>query len=303
MHGRTMTSLMLLAAVLAACATPGADPTTEPASLTPTATASPTPEPTGSPTPTPSPSPSPSPGGRVELGYGARLEIGATANVREAPSASARVLGEVRQGSTVGITYDSHDEAGAGPIFGPIVADGYTWYPVALDEPLSTVTTPWLAIEAAGAIVVQPECPEPATNPTVDDIGRLGGQERPVCFGDRELKLTGRMPLSGLGGMVLGTWEPMWLAWPVNDGTPLAGTDLNNPRFAVYFAEGVQAPDLPPGSTEVYHEVRLVGHFDDPASATCLVQAPEATEPEPADQVELYCRTHFVVTEIELVDS
>ena len=110
------------------------------------------------------------------------------------------------------------------------------------------------------------------------------------------------MPLSGLGGFAAGTWEPGWLAYPVNGGTPLSDTDTGA-TFGAFFAVGVEAPELPPGATEPSHKVRLVGHFDDPASATCVVKAPAATEPEPMAEVELYCRTHFVVTEIELVDS
>lgn len=304
MHVRSTIALLLLGAMLAACATPAAAPTTQPSPENPTTT-SPTatvPEPTGSSSTTPSSSPSDGAAQKVEFGYGARLEIGATANVREAPSTSAEVLGEAQEGSSVQITYASVGEASAGPIFGPVAADGYTWYPVALEEPLPVNTTPWLAIEAAAATLAQPDCPDDEPS-TLADVAVLAPQERVACFGDDEIELTGMMPLSGLGGMAFGTWEPMWLAYPVNDGHPLH--DIDQPRLdmGVRFSPGIEPPELPSGATDPRQEVRLVGHFDDPASATCVVQAPTATEPEPMTDVELYCRTQFVVTEIELVDS
>jgi len=43
------------------------------------------------------------------------------------------------------------------------------------------------------------------------------------------------------------------------------------------------------------------GHFDDPASATCVIHAGEPMVEQPAESVHLFCRERFVVTNLELV--
>jgi hypothetical protein len=252
----------------------------------------------GSPSPEPSTA---SPEVEVELGYGARLTIGSSAELRNGPSSAADVIGSVQPGERVVITYAAPSPDGAGRIFGPVSVDGATWYPV---DPESQLTPPyltsgWLAIEEASASVKPADClPGPAS---VASLAALAPQERLICYGAASMELDGDMALSGLGGMVFGTWEP-WLAWPVNGGTPISSSDEMGKSIGVYFAPGVEAPELPAGETDPFQPVHVVGHFDDAASPTCRVQAPMAASAEVGGDVELYCRTHFVVTEIALVD-
>jgi len=47
--------------------------------------------------------------------------------------------------------------------------------------------------------------------------------------------------------------------------------------------------------------VRITGHLDDPAAATCVIHAGEPMVEQPAESVRLFCRERFVVTNVELV--
>jgi hypothetical protein len=51
---------------------------------------------------------------------------------------------------------------------------------------------------------------------------------------------------------------------------------------------------VPPVGTAV----SVIGHFDDPAAATCMIKDAPGTEPMPPEQVVLSCRTFFVVTDV-----
>jgi hypothetical protein len=182
-------------------------------------------------------------------------------------------------------------------MFGPIEADGLTWYPIAAPKPDSW--TGWIAVEEADATVAQPDCPD-GEAPTVSEIAALAPQERLVCFGDRPLALQGPVGLSCLGGMAFGTWEPMWLAWPF---TTFIRGDTTADTLAVRPADGLELPEKPAGSLECDALARVTVHFDDPASAECEIRPPTAEAPEPASEVELYCRTQAVITEIALEDG
>jgi hypothetical protein len=300
MH-RPTRAVVLIVLALAGCSAPDGAPTESASSPTPTESVAAAP-----PSEAPSPSPSPSPSAsaveeptvpEVELGYGARLEIGQPADVREMPGSAATAVASLDAGDEVAVDYAGAGPEGAGPMFGPIEADGLTWYPIAAPKPDSW--TGWLAIEEADATVVQPECPE-ADAPTVSEIVDLSPQERLACFGDRPLSLQGPVGLSCLGGMAFGTWEPMWLAWPF---TTFIRGDTQADTLKVRPAEGLEMPEKPADSTDCDAPARVTVHFDDPASSACEVRAPAAAAPELASEVELYCRTQAVITEIVLGDG
>jgi hypothetical protein len=225
----------------------------------------------------------------VVLGYGARLELGADTAIRDGPSLAFSIVHEVAVGDEVVVTLLPKIES-TDPFFGPVQADGLTWYPVLPPAPLPR--TGWLAIEDALPTVLQPVCPQ-RTSPSPNEMGALTDQERLVCFGDTALQLRGEVPVSGLGGLAGGVWEPDWLAYPL--GTWL--TSDRNQGTPLRFAPGVPFPESRETSTGPSELIELAAHFDDPASTTCQVTIEGATRPEPPDQVELYCRTRLVVTE------
>jgi hypothetical protein len=268
------------------------------------ATADPTPRPSRTDAPSVSPSASPSDAPEIQLGYGAALIVGTAGDLLAPPSTTADSIGRVEAGERVVIGVAAPGPEGTGPVFGPVEADDDIWYPVVPESGLEPPhTIGWIPITRAGATLDDTvECPSSA-DAQLMQIVEMAPQERLACFGDDELELEGWMPLTGLGGMAFGTWEPMWLAYPVNDGTPLFVEPAGGSALGVFFAPDVTPPTMPSGSTDPTVPVRVVGHFDDSASASCVVQAPEADQPEPAAEVERYCRTHFVATEIELIDG
>lgn len=295
---------LLTAIALVACATPGGAPASsasQPSPAESVATEAPS-TPSASPSETESPSPSASASEEpsepeVELGYGARLEIGELVDVRDTPGSAGTAVASLEAGDEVVVDYAASGPEGAGPMFGPVQADGLTWYAIAAPKPDSW--TGWLAIEEADATVAQPDCPD-GDAPTVSEIAALAPQERLVCFGDRALSLQGRVALSCLGGMAFGTWEPMWLTWPF---VTFIDGDSPADNLQVRPAEGLAMPELPANSMDCHAPARVTLHFDDPASAECEIRAPSADASEPASEVELYCRTQAVITEISLEDG
>lgn len=174
---------------------------------------------------------------------------------------------------------------------GPRAADGYEWYQVLPIRPdglherpfgwvaaASRVGEPWLVIEDLS-------CPDSSE---LGGILRLAPEERLACYGGRTIQFRG-----GEGGCAAAdglpvSFEPRWLRSEsgCGFGEPQPGDIWLGLRF-------------PPGVSEEFGlspSVEVIGHFDDPAAATCMGTAnyPEVTAPTKAEAVAL-CRTEFVV--------
>ena len=113
--------------------------------------------------------------------------------------------------------------------FGPVEANGFVWYPVSL---LNMTEMPelgtrrgytgeilWMSVgngTEAWVERVAPRCiegdPDLATLETMFDFELI------ACFGDRQTTVEGVFGCGGCGGMLPGTFEPNWLATPMQYG-------------------------------------------------------------------------------------
>jgi hypothetical protein len=277
----------------------------------PAAVASPIPtasgdQPTLAPSPsvTPEASPEPTPA-HLAPDTIARVTVNEL-NLREGSSSSATSLGHLSAGARVFV------------VEGPEQADGYDWYRVAtVEDPVTapsctadacpTSTFGWAAgIGEAGDAWLAPAeltCP-PA--PKLKAFARLDPFERLACYGDRELTLKGVVwqPCCGYVGAFV--YEPSWLSWP--SGPPvLTSGELHRGGLMLRFdpRDDLQRPDY----ADI---VRVTGHMDDPAAATCTVRVEEsalhddptvAVDPDELAYAPIGCRTEFVVDSIEILGN
>lgn len=179
---------------------------------------------------------------------------------------------------------------------GPVRADGYDWYRVATYDPPDDTPPepgPLLGWVAAGGKDGEPWI-EATTANCETEPGNPNWRPSVValaCIGDREVSVAGT--LAGCAGIVPGDVEPTWLAEGGCELVPDAYVpgDLGSINFGFHLA-----PDGPllPGPDA---SIRIVGHMDDPAAATCQ-QVRQAGAELPPEIVVLRCRAAFVVTEI-----
>jgi hypothetical protein len=192
------------------------------------------------------------------------------------------------------------------PGFGPVTADGYTWIPVtrigvhALPTPdgglLERFGYGWVAVASGDTEhleLLPPRCVE--GDPDLDTIISMTEWERLACFGNRSITLDGIVGCGGCGGFIGGTFEPAWLANPMNYEFLNVDPRVRIGPFALHYPMGIER--IPTASI-----VRVTGHFDDVAAAECLV-APGDPEPQPISDVlaELYCSEQFVVDGYEIL--
>jgi hypothetical protein len=263
--------------------TAGVGPSTEPsASATPSAAAraTPTSEPTATTVPTPAfmaPDDILPPRSRAAVTLdGLR--------VREQPGLNAAVVDTLPAGTVIDVT----------GWWGPIVVDGIDWYSVFYDGRRKS------GYAAAGSDgnryleLLPPRCED--GEPDLAALLRITEWEQLACFGDRSLTVTGTYGCLVCGSYMPGRYEPMWLAFPgllsYLGSSPDAVLTLHFPPEA-----GLESP--PNASI-----VRVTGHFNDPTSTTCVVEAPgePVVSVDPAI-AELYCREQFVVDAYEIIGT
>src|SRR3990172_10207871 len=64
----------------------------------------------------------------------------------------------------------------------------------------------------------------------------------------------------------------------------------------------VTAPDIPVDLEQIgAAEVRITGHFDDPAANECVMEGGEHLADQAAESVRTHCRERFVVTSVEIL--
>lgn len=189
-------------------------------------------------------------------------------------------------------------------------SDGFDWYAVTFapgyrDWPALPEAWEhgWVAAGPDDAPYLQllpPRCP--TGEPDLQAVTSITGWERLSCFGDRPLTLTGTWGCQGCGGTTMGNFEPRWLAYPIQ--YPLLWVDWTS-------SGGVGTPlglRLAPESgltfpTEPGPIMRITGHFDDPASTTCVMAAPDIPPEVAADTAETFCREQFVVDAFAVIGT
>jgi hypothetical protein len=232
-------------------------------------------------------------------------------NVREAPTTSAKRVITLKKGNVliVGPT-----ELFSG--WGPIEADGYTWYPILQPGigstawtlpalPTAPVTgdesavTGWVATRSAASTfvtAVEPRCPS-----TVDllNVSGMLPAERISCF-TAPIVLQGTYGCGGCGGERPGSFAPSWLATPMEFGFLSV-----KPASQI----GPLAIRIPPGGpTEIADGtiIKATLHVNDPLSGTCAMSElgdGGALVPINHDTAVLYCRERFVLDSYEILGT
>lgn len=171
-------------------------------------------------------------------------------------------------------------------ISGPRDVAKATWYELQSPPEGDSWQMAWVRVDATTALTpVDLPCPANA-----DEMLGMLAWDRVRCFGQTPVGVEGTTGHCQ-GGVVLA--GPEWLAyacWAVTDDT------------------GTIAIHAEPGSGIVFPDdtvrARLVGHFDDPASTTCVYLGdpdPLGRTPSASEQVFL-CREAFVVDAFEILE-
>ena len=266
----------------------------------PTAASTPSATPAPSTNETPAVSPSPSPAAE------ARLEILASAvnglRLRAGPSTAADLVAYRTGTDGAPITIDAGQTLAA--LDGPVASDGFDWYLVQPIGGRGAGQLGWAATPQEGDSWLVPgelEC-----SPALADLTAtipIGPAAALYCSGGADLSLEGYV-VTGFGCNVMGTFEPEWLAHPCANMSyisPAPPTENDRQVFLHYPAPGVPNPTLSYSDEQF---VRIVGHYDDPAAAGCVIEpdeldpgAPPFGASDPAADVA-ECRLRFVVTEV-----
>jgi hypothetical protein len=190
----------------------------------------------------------------------------------------------------------------------PTEAGDLRWYRVAtlanetcLDQCdlVGYVATPIAADEEAWISQVTVDCP---TSPmTHDALNALAPLEALHCYGNSEIVVTGTID-DVIGGYEAPIdYSPSWLAFPFAPPYFVAPDDSPHPPLGFH-----PHPDADLEPPEPGDEVRVTGHFEDPAATSCeAFVVPEyegdATEllPNPVLLV-LNCRATFAWTDYEV---
>jgi hypothetical protein len=228
-------------------------------------------------------------------------------NIRDEPSTGGKIVGLAERGDFLRI-YD----------YGPISNGGYTWYAAVFlapagEPPIDSMVNVrdsdgirgWIAVGPGNTSYVEqlrPRCPQAID---LASIEQLLGAELLGCFGRNSIELTGTFGCSGCGGARPGTFEPEWLAHPLNFNllTVYPVADHVGP-FVLHFPP--DGPTAPP----VASVVRVRGHFDDAAADTCAISVIDPLEPGgdalitiPAEAAHLACAQQFVVESVEVLGT
>lgn len=262
------------------------------------------------PSPSPSAEPSPTPGvGTLDVfppGAAVRVIV-SELNLRRKPSTSAKRLVTLKRGQILVVSPSDNISLG----WGPVRANGYTWYPVVeiasgspgTLDPLPAYPIPlgaepisgWVAADNGSRQyleMVPPRCP------TTIDLVNVEGMlpaERLACFGGGPITLTGTFGCPGCGGTIVGTFKPGWLATPVEfDFLSVNPAERAGP-MAIRFAP--TGPDRPPAGSRV----TVTLHVDDSRSSRCQMVDGEGASAVTVDKrtAVFYCRERLVVDSVE----
>jgi hypothetical protein len=165
-----------------------------------------------------------------------------------------------------------------------------------VDPPTSIVapTASSIPEPATGGIVARTSCPK---TPTIEALIALDGNDRVGCYGSRDVSFRAWIvdPGEGYGG-ICPQISPSWLQvcvlpqWWLSAGKSTEGS-----------LDAVKRPDANGDLAGVGRWVKVTGHFDDPAGATCRLAVGDgvAADPPPAGWFVLQCRMRFVVTRMD----
>ena len=149
--------------------------------------------------------------------------------------------------------------------------------------------------EASPSTAAAADC----VNPPVDLTSLIDVADPVACYGNASVTVDGEI-IAGVADCPA-TPEPAWLSCPqtflrlVGETRKVGAPELT---VAIDPASGISLGDA-------NTDVRVTGHFDDPAAQTCQLTEPLPSSlggtPEPPAQVIQRCRMMFVVTEVVLL--
>jgi hypothetical protein len=244
---------------------------------------------------------------------GSALEVRvADLNLRRQPSTSARRVKVLERGDLVVIS--PGDGIGVG--YGPVRADGYTWYPVIevdlIDgdgelDPLPVNPIPygaelewgWIATDGGSEPFVRQVAPRCPASVDLENVSGMLPAERLACFGG-PIVLEGTFGCSGCGGAIAGEFEPAWLASPLNfDFLSVDVLEQLGPLGLRFRPTGPPRP--PAGSI-----VRVTLHVDDARAARCTMSEMgdgDVLVPVPSETAVYICREQLVVDSYEVLGT
>jgi hypothetical protein len=304
---RKPSALVALAFALTACSSPTASVSPTPGLATP-ATGEATLEPSAeaSPSAAASVEPTTQPIGEFQvLPPGAAVEVAVKElNLRRLPTTSAKRVDTLKRGEVL-IT-SPVDQIDFG--YGPVNANGYTWYPVVKlqvpgpDGQLPPLPTAPIQIgaELVGGWVAADDGKRPFITalpprcPTTVDLENLEGMlpaERLACFGEPIL-LEGTFGCGGCGGVNPSSFKPKWLIDPFY-GSFLSSdpSERIGPTWLHF------PPDGPPQPADG-SIIRVTVHVDDPRSTKCSIALADSSG---APTIEIDARTSVLLCREQLV--
>ena len=298
-------TLLLTRSPQTASTSPSASPSTS-ASESPLTSESPSESPAASEEPSDEPAPSSptpvveAPDGVLPPGSVARVVVDSL-NVRMEPSTDADAVLTLGRDDLVLLGFSSLNSS-----FGPIESGGFSWYPVSslgvteLPAPgngmFESEDSGWAAVSDGTddfVELVAPRCTD--DEPTLELLQSLTEWERLACYGNAPITIEGTYGCGGCGGLYPGTFEPPWLASPLNFAFLSVDASERIGPFGMRFAP--EGPEFP----EAASILRVTGHFDDPAAVGCVVAPLDAPDGIDATVAELYCREQFVVDGYEVL--
>ena len=295
-----------------------AAPSTAPSPTGSPASAAPSLAPSGEPSATPDASPVAeecgarpddlSPGRPRLLPSSAIKVVVAELNVREAPCTTAKKRTTVEKGHVLIVWSEP---------YGPIRANGYTWYGVAVapetvaagelpplpDSPFPDGTdnvAGWIAAGDAEQAFVEPLAARCPTTVDLENVVAMLPAERLACF-DAPIVLEGTYGCGGCGGTGGAMSKPSWLADSFEFGTFRVSwtREFRDRPIALHFRpSGPQ----PPVDGRI---IRATVHVDDPAAQNCefawTIEDPDFVVP--AWYGVAWCRERFVVDSFEVLGT
>ena len=251
--------------------------------------------------------PTPLPGPDDVLPVASRVQVLADGlRLRESPRLDGAVLTRIGAGEVVYVV-----DAG-GTQLPPTFDDGYAWYPVQFipgyadwpaDPPTDTAAFGYVAGHSTKGErlveLMEPRCPSAAD---IESLTRITAWERASCMGDQQLTLEGTYGCGVCDSLAQeGTWEPEWLASYLNPMSPLSPVgqvqNVGIEPIVLAFRPVVGKPDSGMSGSVM----RVVGHFNDPLSADCVVGDESGLAEDAA--AEWYCRERFVVDGWEVIGT
>ena len=220
--------------------------------------------------------------------------------LREQPSTEAGILAGLDSGDV--IVLESL----------PRLIEGRVWYfvsRVARDgempdrlPPIEDLLYGWVAVRDGTKDYVEPLPPRPCPDEvSLEAVSDLLGTERLACLGGSTIAFEGVYGCGGCGGYTPGEFSPRWLTHPF----VAEQLSVDPPADWAHVILRIR-PDGPE-KPEQASIVRVVGHFDDPASERCelaiSVDGTESLVKVPEQFAVAVCRQEFVLESYEVLGT